>query len=145
MLKKIYSIGKNHNINRNISNKKKLSLQKWFYDNYMVLIPGKCGYMSFGANPDKSDLILEYSTKISSAEEYLVLGVTIDNRLIFYNHLKNLCKKIETKQLYGDWQATSVFPCDAQILPLIDNIQLDMSLANVIEYDLLHDVLGKQA
>ena len=99
MLKKIYSIGKNHNINRNISNKKKLFLQKWFYDNYMVLIPGKCGYMSFGANPDKSDLILEYSTKISSAEEYLVLGVTIDNRLIFYNHLKNLCKKIETKQL----------------------------------------------
>ena len=44
--------------------------------------------MSFGSNPDKSDLILEDSTKIPSTEEYVVLGVTIDNRLTFYNHLK---------------------------------------------------------
>ena len=44
----------------------------------MVLNPGKCSYMSFGSNPDKSDLILEDSTKIPSAEEYVVLGVTIE-------------------------------------------------------------------
>ena len=63
----------------------------------MVLNPGKCCYMSFESNPDKSDLILEDSTKISSAEEYEILGVTIDNRLTFYNHLKSLCKKIANK------------------------------------------------
>ena len=63
----------------------------------MVLNPGKCCYMSYGSNPDKSDLILEDSTKIPSAEEYVILGVTIDNRLTFYNHLKNLCKKIANK------------------------------------------------
>ena len=63
----------------------------------MVLNPGKCCYMSFGSNPDKSDLILEDSTKILSAQEYVVLGVTIDNRLSFYNHHKNLCKKIANK------------------------------------------------
>ena len=63
----------------------------------MVLNPGKCCYMSFGSNPDKSDLILEDSTKIPSAEEYTILGVTIDNRLTFNNHLKNLCKKIADK------------------------------------------------
>ena len=62
----LYSIGKNCNTNRNILNKNFLSLQKWFYDSYMVLNP--C-YMSFGFNPDKSDLILEDSTKILSAEE----------------------------------------------------------------------------
>ena len=62
----------------------------------MVLNPGKCCYMSFGSNPDKSDLILEDSTKIPSAEEYVVLEVAIDNRLTFYNHLKNLCKKLQT-------------------------------------------------
>ena len=49
----------------------------------MVLNPGKCSYMSFGSNPDKSDLILEDSTKIPSAEEYVVLEVTIGNRLSF--------------------------------------------------------------
>ena len=58
----------------------------------MVLSPGKCCYTSFGSNPDKSDLILEDSTKIPSAEEYVILRVAIDNRLTFYNNLKNLCK-----------------------------------------------------
>ena len=63
----------------------------------MVLNPGKCCYMSFGSNPDKSDLILEDSPKILSAEEFIILGVTIDNRLTFYNHLKNLCTKLQTR------------------------------------------------
>ena len=39
----LYSIGENHNTNRNILNNNFLSLQKWFYDNYM----------SFGSNPTK--------------------------------------------------------------------------------------------
>ena len=91
------SVGENHNANKNILNKNFLSLQKWFYDNYMVLNAGKRCYMSFGSNLDKSDLILEDSTKIPSAEEYAILGVTIDNRLTFNNHLKNLCKKIANK------------------------------------------------
>ena len=91
-----YSIGGNHKIHRNILNKNFLSLQKWFYDNFMVLNQVKCCYTSFGSNTDKSDLILEDSTKIPSAEEY-ILKVTIDSRLTFYNHLKNLCKKIINK------------------------------------------------
>ena len=56
--------------------------------------PGKCCYVSFGSNPDKSDLVFEDSTKIPSAEEYVVLGNAIDNRLTFYNHLKSFCKRI---------------------------------------------------
>ena len=93
----LYLIGENHNTNRNILNKIFLSLQKWFYDNYMVLNPGKCCYLSCGSNPDNSDLILEDSTKILSAEEYVALGITIDNRLTFYNRLKILCKKVANK------------------------------------------------
>ena len=87
----LYSTGENHDTSRNIINKNFLSLQKWFYDNYMVLNPGKCCDMSFVSNPDKNDLILQDSIKISSAEEYVILEVTIDDRLTFYNHLKNLC------------------------------------------------------
>ena len=59
----------------------------------MVSNPDKCCYMSLDCNPDKRDLILEDSTKIPSAEKYVVLGFTIDNRLNFYNYLKNLGKK----------------------------------------------------
>ena len=44
----------------------------------MVLNPDKCCYMSFGSNPDKSDLLLVDSTKIPSTEEYVIFGVTID-------------------------------------------------------------------
>ena len=93
----LYSIGENHNTNRNILNNFFFSLQKWFYNNYMVLNPGKYCYMSFGFNPDKSYLILEDGTKILSAEEYVILRVTIENHLTFYNHLKNLCKRITNK------------------------------------------------
>ena len=53
--------------------------------------------MSFGSKPDKTDLILEDSTEIPSAEEYVILWVMTDNRLTFYNHLKNICKKIGNK------------------------------------------------
>ena len=53
--------------------------------------------MSFSSNHGKRDLILEYSTKTPSEEEYVILGVTIDNRLTFYNHLKKICKKIANK------------------------------------------------
>ena len=63
----------------------------------MVLNQGKCCYMSFGSNPDKSDLILEDSNKISSAEEYVILVVTTGNSLAFYNHLKNICKKVANR------------------------------------------------
>ena len=63
----------------------------------MVLNPVKCCCKSFGSNSDKSNLILEDSTKILSAEEYVVLEVTMDNKLTVYNHLKNLYKKIENK------------------------------------------------
>ena len=38
-----------------------------------------------------------YHVIIPSAGEYVILGVLIDNRLTFYNHLKNLCKKIASK------------------------------------------------
>ena len=60
----------------------------------MVLNPGKCCYMSFGSNLKQSDLILEDSTQIPSAEEYVILGVTIENKPTFYNHLKNLANKL---------------------------------------------------
>ena len=66
----LYSIGENHNTNRNILNKHFLSLQKRFFGNCIVLNRGKYFYTSFGSNPDKTDLILEDSTKIPSAEEY---------------------------------------------------------------------------
>ena len=84
----LYSVEENQNTNRNIlSEHFQFSLQKWLYDNYMVLNPGKYCDLSFGPNLDKNNLILDL----------IVLRVTIDNKLTLYNHLKNLCKKIAQK------------------------------------------------
>ena len=63
----------------------------------MVLNPGKCYYMTFGLNTTKSDFVPKDSTNVPSAEEHVVLGITIDSRLTFYSYLKQLCKKVANK------------------------------------------------
>ena len=68
----------------------------------MVLNPGKCCYMSFGSNSNKSNLMLEDSTNIPSVEEYIVLGVAVDNNSTFYSHLEQLCNEVEKIVLFLD-------------------------------------------
>ena len=63
----------------------------------MVLNPGKCYYMTFGLNTTKNEFVLEDGTIDPSAEEYVALGITINCRLTFYSHLKQLYKKVENK------------------------------------------------
>ena len=57
----------------------------------MVLNPGECCYMTLGSKFNNNDLLLEDGTTTPSAEEHVVLGITIDS------HLKQLCKKVANK------------------------------------------------
>ena len=59
----------------------------------MVLNPGKCYYMTFGLNTTKNEFVLEDDIVVLSAEERVVLGITIDSHLTFYCHLKQLSIK----------------------------------------------------
>ena len=45
----------------------------------------------------KNEFVLEDETIVPFAEEHVVLGITIDSRMIFYSHLKHLCKKVANK------------------------------------------------
>ena len=63
----------------------------------MVLNPGKCYYTISGLNITKNEFVLEDDTIVPSAEEHVVLEITIDSRLTFYSHLKQLCKKVANK------------------------------------------------
>ena len=54
----------------------------------MVLNPGKCQYKTFGLNASKNEFVLEDDTILPSAEEHVVLGITMDFRLTFHSHLK---------------------------------------------------------
>ena len=39
----------------------------------------------------------EYGAIVPSAEEHVVLGITIDSRLNFYSLLNQICKKVANK------------------------------------------------
>ena len=62
----------------------------------MVLNPGKCYHMTLGLNTTKNEYVLEDGTIVPSAEEHVVLGMTVDSRLTFYLHLNEL-KKVANK------------------------------------------------
>ena len=51
------------------------TVNKWFYENFMMLNPGKCHFMSIGK--DTRDEGVFYYSKNSNEQE--ILGVTIDS------------------------------------------------------------------
>ena len=63
----------------------------------MVLNPGKCYYMTSDLNTTKNEFVLEDGTIVPSAEAHVVLGITIDSRLTFCSHVKQLGKKVANK------------------------------------------------
>ena len=79
-------------------NKNFKQITNWFYDNYMILNPGKCHYMTLGKKTESDDdqLILENVTLTASPSETL-LGIKIDKNLTFNEHLTILCKKTSQK------------------------------------------------
>ena len=70
-------------------------LQKWFHDNYMVLNPGKCYYMTFSLNTTNNEFVLEDGTIVPSAEEH-ACGISNNNHFTFdlLFPFEELCKKI---------------------------------------------------
>ena len=79
-------------------NKNFKQITNWFYDNYMILNPGKCHYMTLGKKTESDDdqLILENVTLRASPSETL-LGIKIDKNLTLNEHLTILCKKTSQK------------------------------------------------
>ena len=62
----LYSVKKPHPLT-NLFLRKILCICKWFYDNYMVLNPGKCYYITFGSNTTKNEFVFEDGTVVPSA------------------------------------------------------------------------------
>ena len=54
-----------------------LIMQKWFYENHMVLNPGKCHYLVLG-NRSNSDTINLNGTKLASNSYEKLLSILID-------------------------------------------------------------------
>ena len=71
-------------------------MQKWFYENHMVLTPGKCHYLVLG-NRSSSDTVNLNGTKLASSNYEKLLGILIDLDLSFDKHIKLLCRKAGQK------------------------------------------------
>ena len=67
-------------------------LQKWFQNNFLVLNPGKCHFMLLGAKNFSPDFICNGIIIKHSTSEKL-LGVIIENKLEFKEHISKMCKK----------------------------------------------------
>ena len=62
----------------------------------MVLNAGKCLFMCLGKNTEKETFIFK-DTIMSNSKEENILGVTINNKLTFSSHIRELCNKYSQK------------------------------------------------
>ena len=70
-------------------------LIKWFKDNYLQMNPDKCKLLI--SNRDKDLSLIIDNEVIECSESVKLLGVIIDNKLDFNEHVSKLCKKVSTK------------------------------------------------
>ena len=53
--------------------------------------------MTFGSKTTRSEFAFQDGTTVPSAKEHVLLKITINSRLAFYSHLKQLCEKVANK------------------------------------------------
>ena len=70
---------------------------KWFYDIYMNLNEEKCHLITLGTNHADAISIKIGSSTIHESNQEKLLGVIIDNKLTFEDHIRTLCKKVSNK------------------------------------------------
>ena len=71
-------------------------LDEWFFNNFLVLSSDKCHFMTLGAPNTLPDFKCKNITIKNSACEKL-LGVIIDNKLDFTEHVNTVCKRANLK------------------------------------------------
>ena len=72
-------------------------MNNWFYENFMILNPGKSYYMCLGKNLDDNEVLNFNNLIIKSSKEVEILGINKDKNLNFKNHIKSICKKAGQK------------------------------------------------
>ena len=64
-----------------------------FFENYIILDPGKCYFMCVGKIVSDSELLNLNDLNLKNSKEVEVLGITIDTNLNFKGYIKNICRK----------------------------------------------------
>ena len=71
-------------------------ISAWFYENYMVLNPDKCHFLTQGFNKPFPDFSLE-NIILKNVTNEKVFGILIDNNLNFKSHMKRISEKNKEK------------------------------------------------
>ncbi len=74
-----------------------LRINRWFKFNSLVANPKKFQLMFLGENIPSNYSIFNSGLEISSRNEVELLGIIIDKKLTFSNHIKRICKKANNK------------------------------------------------
>ena len=93
----IYTCNKNlDNIVHKLENDCTIAL-KWFADNFMKLNADKCHLLVLGQRCDDPVTVRIGSANVVNSYEEKLLGVQIDSKLSFENHVSKLCQKASNK------------------------------------------------
>ena len=80
------------------------TLTVWFYDNFLLLNPKSCHFMTIGNGNNLCDFSCDDIVIKNSLSEK-ILGLTIDNTLDFSDHISNILKlQIKSSVLYSEYQ-----------------------------------------
>ena len=61
----------------------------WFYENYMILNTGKCHYICMGKDVEENKILqISSQQKTINCKEVDILGIKIDRKLSFHQHIK---------------------------------------------------------
>ena len=69
----------------------------WFYEYFMTLNPGKSHFMSIGKDTRDKDVFYYDNLTLKNSNEEEILGVIIDRKLTFHQHIKKMCGKAGQK------------------------------------------------
>ena len=74
-----------------------VTLLRWFKENSMKVNPKKFQFMILGKTPRQLIIINMNHIKVEESQNVVLLGLTIDNRLTFKDHVDMLCSTANYK------------------------------------------------
>ena len=72
-------------------------MMSWFKTNQMVVNASKFQAIVFGLNSNESIVLKVGGRSIDVANNVTLLGVKVDSKLKFNQHVSNICQKVNTK------------------------------------------------
>ena len=74
-----------------------VTLLRWFKENSMKANPKKFKFMILGKTPRQPIILNINQMKVEESQKVVLLGLTIDNRLTFKDHVGMLCSTANYK------------------------------------------------